>query len=89
MMSGVSSELGVSGTKMERHTPDNRPSSEEERGRAKNMANIGDSTRWQKGRSSLVNVSIDPGRLLFSESILSPESDWAWKEHLPGHCSSP
>ena len=40
MMSGVSSELGVSGTKMERHTPDNRPSSEEERGRAKNMANM-------------------------------------------------
>ena len=97
MMSRVSSELVVSGAKVERHTPDNRPSSEEEhpyprhldRGRAKNTENIGDSTRWQKGRSSPANVSVDLERLLFSEPILNPEFDWAWKECPPGHCSSP
>ena len=53
----ASSEPAVSLTKVENHTPDTRPSSEEARpyrsptdcGRAKNRMNNGDSTRWQKG----------------------------------------
>ena len=59
-MSGASSEPEVSLTKVEKHTPHTRPSSEEvhpyrslrDRGRVKNKVNNGDSTRWQKGRSS-------------------------------------
>ena len=96
-MSGASSEPGVSGIKVEMHTPDNRPRSKEERphprhsdrGRAKNMENIGDSTRWRKGRSLPANVSVDPGRLPISASTPSPRSDWAWRERPPRHCSSP
>ena len=59
-MIGASSEPAVSLTKVERHTPDTHPSSEEAHpyqlptdcGRAKNRVNNGNSTRWQKGRSS-------------------------------------
>ena len=73
---------------MERHTPDNHPSSEEERPYprhsdreiTKNMVNIGDSTRWRRGRSSPANVSADLGRLPASESTLSPGFDWVERE---------
>ena len=62
-MSGASSEPTVSLTKVERHTPDTRPSSEEAHlyrslrdcGRVKNKVN-GDSTRWQKGTSLFAQI---------------------------------
>ena len=96
-MSGASSELEESGTKVERHTPDIRPSSEEERpyprhpdrGRAKNTVNIGDLTRWQAGQSSPTNASVDPQRFPVSKSIQSSGSGWAWTEHPPRRCFSP
>ena len=82
---------------MERHTPDIRPRSEEERpyprhldrGRAKNTENTGDLTRWQAGRSSPANASVDPRRLPVPESIRSPGSGWAWTEYPPRRCSFP
>ena len=82
---------------MERHTPDNHPSSEEkrpsprhsDRGRAKNIENIGDSMRWRTGRPSPGNASEDPEKLSVSESTQNSESGWAWTENPPGRCSSP
>ena len=62
---------------MERHTPDNHPSSEEkcpsprhsDRGRAKNIENIGDSMRWRTGRPSPGNASEDPENFLFQSPL--------------------
>ena len=78
-MIGASSPA-VSLTKVERHTPNTRPSSEEarpyrsptDRGRAKNRVNNGDSTRWQKGRSSPATCCSTLERPPTSESTLTP-----------------
>ena len=96
-MIGASSEPAVSSTKVEKHTPDTRPSFEEarpyrslmDRGRAKNRVNNGDSTRWQKGQSSPATCCSAPERLPTSESTLTPGLGLDETGSPPEHCSYP
>ena len=94
-MIGASSKPEVSLTKVERHTPDTRPNSEEvhlyrspmDRGRAKNRVNSGDSTRWQKDLSSPATYGSAPEILATSESTPIPGLDSDETRSPLEHCT--